>query len=997
MRLLLLLLTVSASTAAAAVPTLDDVLAEDASLRDVTFVDALRGWAVGDRGLVLRTTDGGERWRRVPTPTDWRLDSVTFLGAELGWAVGGRARPYTHESRGVVLATTNGGRDWEAISDTSLPRLRAVRFFDRKHGVAAGDGTALNPAGVFTTDDGGRHWRPVPGGEARQWLAGDFTRDRLGGLAGVVAGLRGAAARVAGRQVDLTQNTGDRRGGYGVALADAAHGWLVGDGGLVRTTDDGGQAWNPPPRDPPASLQDWFDWRAVATEGERVWIAGAPGSVVLSSADGGSTWNTASTGVTTPLTALTFVDANRGWAVGELGVVITTRDGGLTWRVQRGEGRRAAAGFLAATTAELPTELVSLTAAAEGYRTTVAAPLLSESPTAAGPTAARLSDAAEWLGADATQHGWSVPLEPADAGLPLEPLLARLDRQTDGRTHQLLVEGLRRWLLCYRPDAVVLPEGSGPAELLAAACREAIDAAAVTPPPETRLASWRVRRLVSATADPTEKPGPGEARLGTGDFSALLGATPAQWRRDARGLLAADYRAAPAIYGLQTLFGSPAPGPRAGDLLAGIGLRRGDDARRPAAMATTNGLDQLRRVAAKRRNLERLLEQQAGDPAWAGQVVNLTGGLDAASGADLLRQLAEGYREAGRYELAAETLYLLARRYPEAPLADASLLWLIRYYASGERAWADGHGQGVEARGGAKTLSNVAGGAGALAKVAAPDASGVLSTEERLERAAALIGFLKQARPSLYAQPAVRFADAATQRSRGYGTDADKIALILSKRSIAEDWRRAAEAERWLAKPEGLPPEKPIANCRFTPRRPKLDGRLDEPAWQNARSVALANGPLGEPNTTVRFTHDELFLYVFIEARSHSPQSIEPYSERPRDGDLSPHDRLRLRIDTDRDYATAFELTIDHRGWTADTLWSDPHWRPTWYVAADTADGAWHAEAAIPLAELADPEHLTKAAWAVSLQRLTPGEGATAWPAASDHDSPDAFGLLLFD
>ncbi|CAN0347884.1 unnamed protein product, partial [Ectocarpus sp. 4 AP-2014] len=256
---------------------------------------------------------------------------------------------------------------------------------------------------------------------------------------------------------------------------------------------------------------------------------------------------------------------------------------------------------------------------------------------------------------------------------------------------------------------------------------------------------------------------------------------------------------------------------------------------------------------------------------------------------------------------------------------------------------------------------------------------------------------LKQARPALYAQPGLRFADAATQRSRGFGKDADKIALILSKRSIAEDWRRAAEAERWLAKPEGLPPEKPIANCRFTPRRPKLDGHFDEPAWQTARAAQLSDGSATKSVATVRFTHDAEFLYVAIEANAGSPQPIDQQAPRSRDADLTAHDRVRLRIDTDRDYATAFDLTIDARGWTNDSLWSDPHWQPAWYVAADATDGAWRAEAAIPLAELADPEHLLKAAWAISLEWITPGEAPAAWPMASDSDSPDAFGLLLFD
>ncbi|QDT67242.1 Ycf48-like protein precursor [Planctomycetes bacterium MalM25] len=978
--------------------TLTDVLADEASLRDVTFADADHGWAVGDHGAILRTTDGGDRWRRLESPTHDRLDGVCFLNANRGWAVGGAVRPYTHESRGVVLGTTDGGRTWETLSSGQLPRLRCVHFFDAARGVAAGDGTAQHPSGIFTTDDGGRHWRPLPGGEPRQWLAGDFTQDRLGELAGAVAGLRGESARVAGRKVKPSLNAGDLRGGYAVAMRDAARGWLVGDGGLVRVTEDGGQAWSDPPADPPEALNDSYDWRAAAVRGDRVWIAGSPGALVLASEDGGATWSTANTGVTTPITAMTFIDDRVGWAVGEMGIVLTTRNGGRTWRTQRGGGRRAALAVLVATIDQLPTELLASVSAAEGHRTVVHAPLTPESAETAGPLSCRLADASTLVGADATRVGWSLPLTATDATLPAGLLRERLDRLTDGRSHELLVAEVQKLLAAYRPDVIAIPAGEdGPSILLAEAATEALERPLVVQHGWAGLERHPTPRLVAYRADDGSPLGAEESRLSTGDFAPLLGATPSQWRRGARGLLSADYHAAPAAHRWRTLAGRAAAGGGSDNLLAGAVTARGGDARRPAAMAGVNRLDQLRRVAGKRRNLERLLDQAQGDPAWAGQVVNLTGGLDAEAGAELLGQLAEGYRQAGRYELAANTLYLLARRYPDAPLADAALLWLVRYYASGERAHVDSRSAGVDARPN-ETLANMPSGANPALRLAPREVTGTLSSEERLDRAAALIDFLEQARPGLYADPATRFLQATTQRARGFGGDADKAALVLSKQSIAKPWRRAAEAERWLAKPEGLPPAKPIANCRFTPRRPLLDGRLDDATWSQATPIRLATADDPEPTASVRVAHDEAFLYVAIEAESATPETVDPKTARPRDADLADHDRVRLRIDTDRDYTTAFELTIDARGWTHDALWRDVNWKPTWYVAADTDESHWRVEAAIPLAELADPEQLARAAWAVSLERLRPGEAPAAWPAGAERaDSPDAFGLLLFD
>ncbi len=88
------------------------------------------------------------------------------------------------------------------------------------------------------------------------------------------------------------------------------------------------------------------------------------------------------------------------------------------------------------------------------------------------------------------------------------------------------------------------------------------------------------------------------------------------------------------------------------------------------------------------------------------QVVNLTGGLDTHSGGELMFQLAEGYRETGRHAMAADTMYLFARRYPDHPLAEQALAWLVRYYASGEVAHVAGRAQAQQARRGHSPMSS---------------------------------------------------------------------------------------------------------------------------------------------------------------------------------------------------------------------------------------------------------------------------------------------------
>ncbi|MCP5360055.1 MAG: YCF48-related protein [Steroidobacteraceae bacterium] len=96
---------------------------------------------------------------------------------------------------------------------------------------------------------------------------------------------------------------------------------------------------------PPSS--DWLDRPAViapaasrslllglAWAGSRMVVVGERGHVLLSD-DQGRNWRQARAVPTrTMLTAVTFVDAQRGWAVGHDEIILHTTDGGETWRRQ---------------------------------------------------------------------------------------------------------------------------------------------------------------------------------------------------------------------------------------------------------------------------------------------------------------------------------------------------------------------------------------------------------------------------------------------------------------------------------------------------------------------------------------------------------------------------------------------------------------------------------------------------------------------------------------
>ena len=79
--------------------------------------------------------------------------------------------------------------------------------------------------------------------------------------------------------------------------------------------------------------------QGIAHAGERLVAVGQRGHVLVSR-DGGTSWKQSPVPVSSDLTAVFFVDDQRGWAVGHDGVVLHSEDGGDSWQLQL-DGRKA--------------------------------------------------------------------------------------------------------------------------------------------------------------------------------------------------------------------------------------------------------------------------------------------------------------------------------------------------------------------------------------------------------------------------------------------------------------------------------------------------------------------------------------------------------------------------------------------------------------------------------------------------------------------------------
>jgi photosystem II stability/assembly factor-like uncharacterized protein len=134
-------------------------------LRAVCFVDADVGWAVGGKGTLLATTDGGRTWATRRAPTDDTLRDIYFLNEQTGWIVCDRSiylLRTKEEPRSYLLRTTDGGASWSRVDVTGADvdvLVTRVAFADRSRGWAFGEMGAL-----YATTDGGANWRREPSG-----------------------------------------------------------------------------------------------------------------------------------------------------------------------------------------------------------------------------------------------------------------------------------------------------------------------------------------------------------------------------------------------------------------------------------------------------------------------------------------------------------------------------------------------------------------------------------------------------------------------------------------------------------------------------------------------------------------------------------------------------------------------------------------------------------------------------------------------------------------
>jgi len=326
------------------------------NLNSVHFEDANNGWAVGDSGTILLTTNGGTDWTPILSGTTNDFNDICFTDANNGWAVGGEMSwndsLFRYDCVGIILHTSDAGVNWVSQSgDTLLSNLNAVYFVDSNIGWAVGEiwGDSSD-AIILHTTNGGANWiqqvHVAYGiGYRHLGLRDVYFSDANTGTA--VGGGEGNWSRelllrtTDGGTTWVKQHTGpdnETPNLKGVTFTNTVTGFVVGNSngeiptyGEIWHTIDGGSTWS---IDSTTILGNGYFLDVFFTDFDNgtvigyFWPLGEQEGVILHTIDAGANWIKQTSGTMNSLNGVFFTDALTGWVVGDNGTILHTSNGG---------------------------------------------------------------------------------------------------------------------------------------------------------------------------------------------------------------------------------------------------------------------------------------------------------------------------------------------------------------------------------------------------------------------------------------------------------------------------------------------------------------------------------------------------------------------------------------------------------------------------------------------------------------------------------------------
>jgi serine/threonine-protein kinase len=255
-------------------------------------------------------------WLKMNSGTQNNLNGITFSTDDLGFACG---------ERGTILKSSNYGADWIEL----LPKIDSLITFTDIKFLSSNLGLLVSDDGrIFRTEDGGNTWQNI-----LQLNGENFFRIYENRGVSFVCGAKGTILKSNnGGYTFRRVNSNTTNLLFNLFFIDETRGFAVGWNGTILKTTDQGENWVSQNKFTDTYLRDIF----FVDRSNGIVIAG--GGEVFKTEDGGSKWEKVSSGLASGLLSISFTNKTNGFISCNKGEILVTRDGGINWELSNSGG-----------------------------------------------------------------------------------------------------------------------------------------------------------------------------------------------------------------------------------------------------------------------------------------------------------------------------------------------------------------------------------------------------------------------------------------------------------------------------------------------------------------------------------------------------------------------------------------------------------------------------------------------------------------------------------
>ncbi len=299
------------------------------SLNEIEIVSAFGDIiALGEDGLIRRSTDYGATWNSTEGGTGGDITSINFVNSLTGYACA---------SEGDLFRTTNGGVNWINsdiwdYDNTSIEFISSTGFITAQGPPNADNG---NDCRIYKSTNSGLAWSYVSISNMRDLYSIEFTDVTTGWCLGSNAVMNDGAVT----ELFKTTNSGVNWINFfnfninvsDIYFLNSATGWAAASGGNLARTTNGGVNWQQ------VSTPASSDYCSIMFVSLTHGYACGEGGTIITTTNSGQNWVQQTSGISDKLNSIHFGSASNGICVGENGTRLRTTNGGQTWVNNREE------------------------------------------------------------------------------------------------------------------------------------------------------------------------------------------------------------------------------------------------------------------------------------------------------------------------------------------------------------------------------------------------------------------------------------------------------------------------------------------------------------------------------------------------------------------------------------------------------------------------------------------------------------------------------------